>query len=470
MAEGMNNIEHLMILMMENRSFDHYFGSYSLPEEGRSEVNGLKAETLPLKNPVPFWNMHARSSRVWRTFNYSSALLLVAFACLLGGCGPTRLKEANAVAKQGSDTAAALEGYYTTLNTRSIAFEKFEIDRETQGAARIDRLQPGELIVDREDAANSGGRLAARLKAPRDGIDRFVEGWLTAGTRSLLAAYDGVSEPTAELKQGICDDINVHLQQDTFYQSTQVFADSALGKIKLSEPAQTLIDQYLYIGTYTLENADTKGQRRLTLNRLILACAYPKLIRASISELFERQQAALRARQSLAHTLNGLTESLQKLTSADPSAAVKDATKALQTEIETVNNHPLKIASPNPLVEKALSTVDTTNLLGKMAQQLTEIEQVKDFRKNLPNVDGFLQSVEALFHAETPVYTLISAQYIKEAGIQDLGHLKDPSVAIVTDIDPKSFDPYKIPVEVKSAVSDQAEAKRLAALTIEQAT
>jgi hypothetical protein len=41
----MNKIEHLIILMMENRSFNHYFGSLSLVE-GRADVDGLR-EPLP---------------------------------------------------------------------------------------------------------------------------------------------------------------------------------------------------------------------------------------------------------------------------------------------------------------------------------------------------------------------------------------------------------------------------------------
>lgn len=36
-------IDHVVILMMENRSFDHYFGAYTL-EEGRTDIDGLTAE------------------------------------------------------------------------------------------------------------------------------------------------------------------------------------------------------------------------------------------------------------------------------------------------------------------------------------------------------------------------------------------------------------------------------------------
>ena len=35
----MNKIRHLIVLMMENRSFDHYLGSLTL--EGRTDVEGL---------------------------------------------------------------------------------------------------------------------------------------------------------------------------------------------------------------------------------------------------------------------------------------------------------------------------------------------------------------------------------------------------------------------------------------------
>jgi len=54
-------IEHLVILMMENRSFDHYLGSLSLPAEGRDDIEGLRLPlpTLPdlQGNPVCAWPM-----------------------------------------------------------------------------------------------------------------------------------------------------------------------------------------------------------------------------------------------------------------------------------------------------------------------------------------------------------------------------------------------------------------------------
>lgn len=58
--DGMKNIKHLVVLMMENRSFDHYLGDLSL-SEGRTDVDGL---TNPLPtNPdiqgkqISCWNM-----------------------------------------------------------------------------------------------------------------------------------------------------------------------------------------------------------------------------------------------------------------------------------------------------------------------------------------------------------------------------------------------------------------------------
>ena len=58
---GQERIEHLIVLMLENRSFDHFLGALSLPDEGRSDVEGL---TLPLPTvpdrggrPVAAWAM-----------------------------------------------------------------------------------------------------------------------------------------------------------------------------------------------------------------------------------------------------------------------------------------------------------------------------------------------------------------------------------------------------------------------------
>lgn len=55
----MDVIEHLIILMMENRSFDHFLGSLTL-DEGRMDVDGLQpGMAVPdmQGNPVPIWNM-----------------------------------------------------------------------------------------------------------------------------------------------------------------------------------------------------------------------------------------------------------------------------------------------------------------------------------------------------------------------------------------------------------------------------
>src|SRR6516165_3482962 len=40
---NLDRIEHIVVLMLENRSFDHMLGYLSL-EGGRSDVDGLKAE------------------------------------------------------------------------------------------------------------------------------------------------------------------------------------------------------------------------------------------------------------------------------------------------------------------------------------------------------------------------------------------------------------------------------------------
>jgi len=38
-----NRIDHVVVVMLENRSFDHVLGSLSL-DEGRGDINGLKVE------------------------------------------------------------------------------------------------------------------------------------------------------------------------------------------------------------------------------------------------------------------------------------------------------------------------------------------------------------------------------------------------------------------------------------------
>ncbi|MBA3345303.1 MAG: hypothetical protein H0T44_08380, partial [Gemmatimonadales bacterium] len=44
---GMEQIEHFVLVMMENRSFDHYLGALNLPPENRMDVEGLGRSQLP---------------------------------------------------------------------------------------------------------------------------------------------------------------------------------------------------------------------------------------------------------------------------------------------------------------------------------------------------------------------------------------------------------------------------------------
>ena len=61
---GMEQIQHFVLVMMENRSFDHYLGALNLPPENRADIEGLGRGPLPvnrhLNDPaddtgVPVW-------------------------------------------------------------------------------------------------------------------------------------------------------------------------------------------------------------------------------------------------------------------------------------------------------------------------------------------------------------------------------------------------------------------------------
>ena len=45
---GMEQIEHIVLVMMENRSFDHYLGALNFPAEGRTDIEGLGRGPLPV--------------------------------------------------------------------------------------------------------------------------------------------------------------------------------------------------------------------------------------------------------------------------------------------------------------------------------------------------------------------------------------------------------------------------------------
>jgi phospholipase C len=45
---GQEQVEHIVLVMMENRSFDHYFGALNLPPENRDDIDGLGHGQLPV--------------------------------------------------------------------------------------------------------------------------------------------------------------------------------------------------------------------------------------------------------------------------------------------------------------------------------------------------------------------------------------------------------------------------------------
>jgi phospholipase C len=60
---GLDNIEHIVVLMLENRSFDHMLGYLSL-EQGRDDVNGLKAGMSNTANGKEYPVEHATATHV----------------------------------------------------------------------------------------------------------------------------------------------------------------------------------------------------------------------------------------------------------------------------------------------------------------------------------------------------------------------------------------------------------------------
>ncbi len=49
---GMEQIQHFVLLMMENRSFDHYLGALALPPENRTDIDGLRSGAVPINRHV----------------------------------------------------------------------------------------------------------------------------------------------------------------------------------------------------------------------------------------------------------------------------------------------------------------------------------------------------------------------------------------------------------------------------------
>ena len=408
-------------------------------------------------------------------------LFLSCLAASLTGCR-THVKDANALAKQTSETADKLEAYYSALSVRSADFGVLnhvgQPDQEyLSGAVNFtiaNRLLSGDLapLV----AGAQPNYLAAHLKQNATPVDSFFRQRLAEHTRDLLQQYDGHFAPTAELNGAITTDLNQHM--DGAGEAWYTFLNSDLQTVVLSDEAKALIAQVTMVGGYTLFSPASPGaepvtgrQRRVTINRLILDSAYPHAIKPPLYERLEAQQIALGKRQQMAHQLKSLGDALQTLTGSDAADKVKEAAAKLQKQIEEVNHHPLSIASSDPVIQKILSSkqvnLDPSVLAAQLAHTLAEIQQEREFRRVLPKVDTFLQQLTGFFQAEEPAYLSISANYLVAVGRHNMESVDDPTLAIVT-IDAKTFEPYNIKAEVQpqSGTNGKTNAK----MQIEQAT
>ena len=117
--------------------------------------------------------------------------------------------------------------------------------------------EANQLLYDME-ALKEAGSLAVKLQDPRAAVSNAIASQLSDRTQQLLAGYDGISEPSVELRKALLADLNRRIQAGPIYDA-QIFAD-----IELSEGAQALIAQN-----------PQSGDALVRLNRMLLSAAYP---------------------------------------------------------------------------------------------------------------------------------------------------------------------------------------------------
>ncbi len=116
------------------------------------------------------------------------------------------------------------------------------------------------------DGISDPGSLAVKFQDTRAPVSQLIVSQLSEDTQRLLAAYDGASEPSADLQKALLADLNRRIQAESLYDA-QIFAD-----IELSEQTQALIAQN-----------PKSGEALVRLNRMLLSDAYPYEL-ASLSE------------------------------------------------------------------------------------------------------------------------------------------------------------------------------------------
>ena len=115
-------------------------------------------------------------------------------------------------------------------------------------------------------ALKDAGSLAVKLQDTRAPISQLIATQLSTDTQRLLAAYDGASEPSVDLRKALLADLNRRIQAGSLYDA-QIFAD-----IELSESTQALIAQN-----------PKSGDALVRLNRFLLSDVFPSEL-ASLSE------------------------------------------------------------------------------------------------------------------------------------------------------------------------------------------
>ncbi|MCW3100191.1 MAG: hypothetical protein JWL77_5809 [Chthonomonadaceae bacterium] len=381
------------------------------PVMSRVLLGDCRIKELTLMNPL---------KRIKRACSVRWLALFCLLLAMTPGCSRSRVKDAAALAKQGTDTGTALATYY---NARADEAET----RLTITTARARRLAENRVVggitaalLVHKQSGNRDIYLAGELKARRTPLVSYVYSRLDANTQMALSAYDETKPPDAELNKTLANGISTIIRGKSIYDAN-LFKD-----VKLSAGAEEMLKENDAAGQDTLfPNGALPVQRLAYFNRFLLDSAFPGLIVPDSLESLAQEKSALHSRAAVATAMANLCTSLGKLVDTGITTDVRASVAKLQTAVETANHHPLTVSGIN--------LPDTpTNLLGKLSDFLVQQEQTRQFQRNLPALLTIINTLTEVFDKEKFLYnqsmalTVVANTYTSTDSI--LG--SDPAVAV----------------------------------------
>lgn len=166
-------------------------------------------------------------------------------------------------------------------------------------------------------------------------------------------------------------------------------------------------------------------------------------IAPELQKQFDKTESDIQSRKAVASKLDALYVTLGKIATNKPGD-VQTAASNLKSAVEKIDNHPLHIALPgfsgSPV---QVADQDINDAIGGIIAGAQDVQKLKDARRGNTAISKIVVAELKLFHAEKPLYIILSRFYIEQSSAQ-LKTLIKAGLATPADDIESSVMPFKI--------------------------